>query len=72
MNKIWLIFRREYLTKVKKRAFIVTTLVVPILFVAAMIGIGKISQSSSEQISFAVKRRSGLFANKTEEWIRTT
>ena len=64
MNKIWLIFRREYLTKVKKRAFIVTTLVVPILFVAAMIGIGMISQSSSEQISFAVKDDSGLFENK--------
>ncbi|MCB0501056.1 MAG: ABC transporter permease [Bacteroidetes bacterium] len=64
MNKIWLIFKREYLTKVKKRAFIVTTLVVPVLFVAAMIGIALISQSSSEQISFAVKDDSGLFQNK--------
>lgn len=64
MHKIWLIFKREYLTKVKKKAFVVTTLVVPILFVAAMVGITLISQSSSEKATFAIKDDSGLFENK--------
>jgi ABC-2 type transport system permease protein len=64
MNKIWLIFQREYLNKVKKKAFILTTLLVPILFVAATVGIGLISQQSSSNLRLAVKDDSGLFANK--------
>ena len=31
MNKIWLIIQREYLSRVKKKSFLVTTLLVPIL-----------------------------------------
>jgi ABC-2 type transport system permease protein len=64
MNKVWLIFQREYLTKVKKKAFILTTLLVPILFVAATVGIGLISNSSTTKLRLAVKDDSGLFANK--------
>ncbi len=33
MNKIWLIFKREYLTRVKKVSFVITTLLVPLSFV---------------------------------------
>lgn len=38
MNKIWLIIKREYLVRVKKRSFIVMTFLGPILFAALMFG----------------------------------
>jgi len=64
MRKIWLIIKREYITRVRKRAFLVTTLIVPILSVAAMIGIAFLSGASEENLSLAVKDESGLFENK--------
>lgn len=36
MNKTWLILKREYLIRVKKKSFIVTTLLVPLFFAALM------------------------------------
>ena len=30
MNKLWLIIKREYLTRVKKRSFILATLLTPL------------------------------------------
>ncbi len=32
MNKIWLIIKREYLTRVRKKTFILTTILTPLLF----------------------------------------
>lgn len=64
MNKIWLIFKREFLTRVRKKSFVVTTLLVPVLFVGAIIGIAFISSSSEEKLRLAVKDDSGLFENK--------
>ena len=37
MNKTWIILRREYLTRVLKKSFIVTTLLVPLLLAAMMV-----------------------------------
>ena len=37
MNKIVLIVKREYLTRVRKRAFIIMTLIGPLLFAAFLI-----------------------------------
>jgi ABC-2 type transport system permease protein len=37
MNKTFIIIRREYLTRVRKRSFIVMTLLTPVLFAALMI-----------------------------------
>ena len=34
MNKIWLIIKREYLTRVRKKTFILTTILTPLLFAA--------------------------------------
>ncbi len=33
MNKIWIIIKREYLTRVRKRSFVIFTLLLPVLFV---------------------------------------
>lgn len=37
MNKTWIILRREYLTRVLKKSFIVTTLLVPLLLAGMMV-----------------------------------
>ena len=64
MNKIWLIIKREYITRVRKRAFLVTTLLIPVVFVVATFGIAYISSSSEENLTIAVKDDSDLFENK--------
>lgn len=61
MNKLWLIVQREYLTRVKKRAFILTTLLIPlglVLFYAAMFLI--MSYEDEEKIKIAVVDEGGI------------
>lgn len=66
MNKIWIIIKREYLTRVKKKSFIVTTLLLPLLFVAMMVVPILIAQSGdSERV--AVADESGLFESKISD-----
>ena len=51
MNKILLIIQREYLTRVRKRSFLLTTILVPIViigFYAAIIAVA-VSDTSEEQ-----------------------
>lgn len=36
MNKTWLIFQREFLTRVKKKSFLIATIVVPLIFPAIL------------------------------------
>lgn len=40
MNKLWLIIKREYLTRVKKRSFILATILTPFAFVLFFIIVG--------------------------------
>ncbi|MFK7807103.1 MAG: ABC transporter permease [Saprospiraceae bacterium] len=42
MNKLWLIIQREYLTRVKKRSFIIATLLTPIAFALFFMVVGLI------------------------------
>ena len=51
MNKIWLVIQREYLSRVKKKSFLLTTILVPLIiigFYAAIIAVS-ISGSDSKQ-----------------------
>lgn len=62
MNKIALIISREYLTRVKKKSFLVTTILVPIIiigFYAAIIAIS-VSDSDDKQ-KIAILDEAGLF-----------
>ena len=43
MNKLWLIFKREYSVRVRKRTFIITTILMPLAFAALAIGSGLIT-----------------------------
>lgn len=62
MNKLWLIIEREYLTRVKKKSFILITLLSPLIFVAlftipALVAVF----AGKEQKTVAVKDDSGVF-----------
>ncbi len=54
MNKLWLIIQREYLSRVKKRTFILTTILAPIGFVIFWIAIIFIMSSGAEKKKMAV------------------
>lgn len=67
MNKILLIISREYLTRVKKRSFILLTFLVPVL-IAAMYGVIGYILINQDELSNAKKVSvvddSGVFQNK--------
>ncbi len=62
MKKIWLIIKREYLSRVKKRSFIITTLLAPLglilLFALQFLFIGM----GKEKSVVAISDQSGLFS----------
>lgn len=67
MNKIWLVLQREYLTRVRKKSFLITTLLVPIViigFYAAIILISVSGGSDAQKI--AVLDEANLFHGKAE------
>ena len=59
MDKIWLIIQREYLTRVRKKSFLVISLLAPLLLAGAGIAISKLSSSSGPD-TVAVHDESGL------------
>lgn len=61
MSKIPLIIKREYLSRVKNRAFILTTILMPLLFVGFIFGAAKLSMSGKEKLKIAVKDDNGFF-----------
>lgn len=64
MNKIWLIIQREYTSRVRTKSFIVSTLLVPLAFIAIMVASVAVAIYGSEKLVIAVKDESGLFENK--------
>ncbi len=65
MNKILLVVKREYVTRVRKRSFIIMTLSTPLLFaglIGALLWIATMDQA--EQKIITVIDDSGLFKNK--------
>lgn len=63
MNKLWLIIKREYLIRVRKKSFLLITLLAPLAFATLTFGIGFMSaymaKKSSQKIM--VKDDSGIF-----------
>ena len=39
MNKVWLIIQREFLNRVQKKSFLITTILVPLIFPAIIGGL---------------------------------
>ena len=60
MNKIFLIIKREYLTRVRKRTFIISTILFPLLYLLLIFGTGYIAEKSRPDLKVALIDRSGL------------
>ncbi len=61
MNKTFIIIRREYLTRVRKKTFIISTLLFPLLYVALIFGMGFIAEKSKQSLHVALIDSSGYF-----------
>ncbi len=61
MNKIILIIKREYLTRVRKRTFIISTLLFPLLYLGLIFGTSYIGAKSKTNLHVALLDSSGLF-----------
>lgn len=56
-----LIIKREYLTRVRKKTFIVSTILFPLFYLLVVFGAGYIAKKTSKQLHVAVVDQSGLF-----------
>ncbi len=66
MSKIGIIIQREYLSRVTKRSFILTTIGLPLLIVLFYVVMGFIVANNSNKLNIAVIDESGIYANKLE------
>ena len=65
MNKTWLIIQREYLTRVKKKSFLLTTILVPLVIIGFYTAIIAIAISDdSEKVKLAIIDKGNLFDGK--------
>lgn len=71
MNKIRLVIQREYLSRVRKKSFLITTLLVPVIIVGFYAAIIAITISgSSESVKIAVVDKANLFGGKIKPGTR--
>lgn len=68
MNKILLIIQREFLTRVRKKTFIIGTILFPLLYLALIFGTTYIADKTREDLRIALIDKSGLF---TEDLIKS-
>lgn len=73
MNKSMIILKREYLTRVRKKSFVILTLLVPFLFAAFTILPAWLAmQDDTEKRTIAVYDESGIFLGRLENTEFTT
>lgn len=61
MNKILLIIKREYLTRVRKKTFIISTILFPLLYLALIFGMAYLGETTRANLDVAVIDSSGYF-----------
>lgn len=61
MKKISLIIQREFLTRVRKKTFIIGTILFPLLYLGLIFGTTYIAEKTKEDLSIALVDQSGLF-----------
>ena len=64
MNKILLIIQREYLARVRNRAFLILTFVTPLLFIGIIAGSIFLATRGVEEKKICIIDTSGLFGNQ--------
>jgi len=67
VNKIWLIIKREYSVRVRKKSFIVMTILGPILMAALFIVPTYLSMRGLETQQIVVSEKGNLFSEKLED-----
>lgn len=77
MNKILLIIKREFQTRVRKKTFIISTILFPLLYIALIFGMTYVGEKSRAKLKVAVIDSSGYFnkgvierANQTDSATR--
>jgi ABC-2 type transport system permease protein len=61
MYKIFLIIKREYLTRVRKRTFIISTILFPLIYLGFVVGVSYIGEKTKANLKVAVIDSSGYF-----------
>ncbi len=64
MNKILLIIQREYLTRVRKKTFIIGTVLFPLLYLGLIFGTGYIAEKNQPDLHIGLIDYSGLFTQE--------
>lgn len=64
MNKTFLIIKREFLTRVRKKTFIISTLLFPLLYLGLIFGTSYIGEKSSTKLKIALVDSSGKFTQQ--------
>lgn len=67
MNKTWIIIQREYLTRVRKKTFLLSTILFPLLYVGLIFGSAALTEGSKETLSIAIVDNSGYFTKEALE-----
>ena len=60
MNKIWLVIKREYLTRVRNKTFLLSTFLLPIVIVAFIIGSTWLAIKTKSKVKIAVVNDPGF------------
>ena len=63
MNKTWLIIKREYWTRVKKKTFLITTLLLPILVAGLIALVSYLAVKSEQKQLIVIQDESSFFIN---------
>ena len=66
MNKIWLVIKREYLTRVRNKTFLLSTFLFPIIIVAFIIGSTFLAIKSRNKVKIAVVNDPGFLQKNLE------
>src|SRR4051812_46170715 len=66
MNKTWLIIKREYLSRVRKKTFILSTILTPLLFAVLIAAVVFITVSNVRNEKVAVVDPNGIFKSNLE------
>jgi len=61
MKKTILIIQREYLTRIRKKTFIIGTILLPVLYIAMIFGTGYISNKTKQDLKVGLIDQSGYF-----------
>jgi len=66
MNKIWLVIKREYLTRVRNKTFLLSTFLFPIIIVAFIIGSTFLALKTRNKVKIAVVNDPGFLQKNLE------